>query len=417
MKIQSGLINPDAIKILRILESRGFQAYLVGGAVRDILMNQSPHDYDICTDALPAQIKEIFGGLGYKTVLVGEKYGTVQAGGFEITTFRTDNEYTDGRRPESVNFSKNIADDLKRRDFTVNALACSVHKNTADTDTADIEIDIIDIFGGQSDIKNKIIRAVGDPRERFAEDALRMMRAVRFSAQLGFEIEPGTKSAICGFAENITLVSKERIVIETEKILLSVNPKKFIFLSDLNLLGHIMPRLDGEMKKNGHLNQTEKIKLLEKDFGVRFAVLLEIYGCMDDLKFLRLKNKDVKNITDIFSAVKIIKNDPEMNDGGLKVFIKKIMRDFGLYVSKSAVEIAKIIYNIDYLDIMQEILSNNEPYQLSGLKIDGFDIAAITGEKSGRRTGEILSGCLAYVIENPEKNTKDHLIDFVKNIL
>ena len=402
MNINFDLINPNSVKILQILENHKFQAYIVGGAVRDILMDKFPHDFDICTDALPDDMKNIFRKLGYKTVLVGEKYGTVQVlfngEGFEVTTFRTDNGYIDGRHPESVSFSQNLADDLKRRDFTVNALACSVGENQ--------KINIIDFFGGQSDIKNKIIRAVGDPCERFSEDALRMLRAVRFSAQLGFEIEQKTKSAIRNLAENITFVSKERITVEIEKILLSDNLLKIFDLSDLNLLEYIMPNLENKCH-----DTTNKINLLEKDFCVRFAALLEICSNnTDDLKNLRLKNIDKKNIKNIFSVVRIIKNNNFIS----KVFLKKILRDFGLYATKSALNIMKMIYDFNALDLLREIESNNEPYKLKDLKINGIDIINITGEITGRKIGEILSECLNHIIEKPENNTRDELIDFIK---
>ncbi|MCL2773439.1 MAG: CCA tRNA nucleotidyltransferase [Oscillospiraceae bacterium] len=410
-------LNPNAVKILQILESQGFQAYIVGGAVRDILMRQTPHDYDICTDALPPQIKDIFGSLGFKTVLVGEKYGTVQilipTSGrengefFEVTTFRTDNEYIDGRHPESVNFSKNIADDLKRRDFTVNAMSCSV-------DSGGI-ITVIDIFGGQSDIKNKVVRAVGDPCERFSEDALRMIRAVRFSAKLGFEIEESTKSAICNLAGKISLVSKERISIEAEKILLSDNPEKFLDLSDLNLLKYFMPLLDEKIKQNqsGKIN---RVKFLEKDFCVRFAALFDIYSAnADELKKLRMKNSDIKNITKIVSAVSIIKINSDFLKS--KIFLKRILRDFGKYVSDSALNIADILYNINALGIMREIESNDEPYKLSDLKINGDDIINMTNGENNKNIGFILAQCLEYVIENPDKNARGELLEFAERLL
>ena len=402
------LLNANATRVLRILESYGFQAYIVGGAVRDILMNRSPDDCDICTNALPEQIRDIFENKepGYKTVLVGEKYGTVQVLSktdgecFEITTFRSDDEYIDGRHPKSVSFSKNIADDLKRRDFTVNSIACSADFN------------IIDLFDGQGDIKNKIIRAVGNPYDRFNEDALRMIRAVRFSAKLGFEIEYATKSAIRSLASNITFVSKERITIEAEKILLSGNPEKFTDLSDLNLLEYIMPCLDCEIKTK-KISQADKIKLLKSDFCVRFAALFAIYSFdTRDLKKLRLKNKDAADIKNIFAAVRIITADE--NHENPKVFLKNILRNFGLYVTESALNIANILHDINYFAIAREIISSGEAYDLSNLKIKGSDIINITGEQSGKKIGVILEKCLDYIIENPEYNTHEYLIDFVK---
>ena len=416
-------LNQNAARILKILENSGFQAYIVGGAVRDIIMGQTPHDYGICTDALPPQIKDIFAGLGFKTVLVGEKYGTVQVQmpengeSFEVTTFRTDNEYIDGRHPESVSFSKNIADDLKRRDFTINALACS---NIG-------EIKIIDLYNGQSDIENKIIRAVGDPLERFSEDALRMIRAVRFSAKLGFEIEPDTKYAICALAEKISLVSKERITAEIEKILLSGNPEKFLELSDLSLLKYIMPSFDEKIKYN-QPKKMKFIKLLEKDFCVRFVALFDIYAddanSLDELRCLRLTNLDVKNIKKIFSAVRVIINNP---DDKSKEFYKRILRDYGEYVLDCALNITKILHNIDVYAIIREIYSKSEPYKISDLKINGNDIikiidiidmpgiVGITG--NNKKIGVILSQCLEYVIENPDKNTRSELIKLSEKLL
>lgn len=443
-------INPNALHILNILQNRGFQAYIVGGAVRDIIMREPPNDFDICTDALPTQIKEIFNSFGFKTVLVGEKYGTVQVcvngESFEATTFRTDNEYIDGRHPASVNFSKNIADDLKRRDFTINALACSVGKNNGEM-TA---INIIDIFGGMQDIENKIIRAVGDPCERFSEDALRMIRAVRFSAKLGFEIEPGTKSAICSLAEKISLVSKERISVEIEKILLSDNPEKFAELSDLNLLKYIMPSFDKKIKLNklSAAKKIEFIKNLKKNFCVRFAALFNIYLLDEDmtgnefeLRDLRLKNLDIKNIGKIFEVVRLIRNNSESLSS--KIFFKRLLCDFGKSVLDSALNITHILYDTEVdniYNIIKEIELNGEPYKLSDLKINGDDIISLINNidnidsmdsigkscegntksnknnKNNKKIGLILSQCLEYVIQNPDKNTRAELIIFAEII-
>ena len=172
-------------RVLNRLEENGFSAYIVGGSVRDMLLGKTPSDYDVATDALPEEIEEVFGE--YKTIEVGKKFGTIvvvqEEGNIEVTTFRQDGEYLDGRRPEQVFFSKNLKDDLSRRDFTINAMA--YNKNTG----------IIDYFNGAEDLKNSIIKTVGSPEDRFKEDYLRIIRAVRFSTQLGFSIEENTFNA------------------------------------------------------------------------------------------------------------------------------------------------------------------------------------------------------------------------------
>ena len=177
-------IPSDVKRIIDRIEDAGYEAYAVGGCIRDALLKKEPHDWDITTSADPMTVKRLFS----KTFDTGIQHGTVTVllGGenYEVTTYRVDGDYADGRHPESVTFTRNLADDLKRRDFTINAMAYNPEKG------------LVDLFGGQDDLKKGIIRCVGDPVERFTEDALRMMRAVRFSAQLGFDIEPATAAAI-----------------------------------------------------------------------------------------------------------------------------------------------------------------------------------------------------------------------------
>ncbi|MBR2277266.1 CCA tRNA nucleotidyltransferase [Leuconostoc gasicomitatum] len=198
----------DAQPVLKTLENAGFEAYFVGGAVRDMLLNKPIHDVDIATSAFPEEVKSLFN----KTIDTGIQHGTVMAldhgAGYEITTFRTESTYTDFRRPDKVTFVRSLKEDLKRRDFTINALAMNYSGN------------IVDLFDGLSDLKNGIVRAVGDAEVRFTEDALRMMRALRFSAQLEFAIDFNTQQALRKLAPNLEKIAVERIRVEFEKILM-----------------------------------------------------------------------------------------------------------------------------------------------------------------------------------------------------
>ena len=202
-------IPQKAEQILHILNEAGYEAYVVGGCVRDSILDRVPGDWDITTSALPEQVKELF----HRTVDTGIQHGTVTVmmgkEGFEVTTYRVDGEYHDGRHPDAVTFTRSLEEDLKRRDFTINAMA--YHP----------EHGLVDLFGGMEDINRKIIRCVGDPVERFTEDALRMLRAVRFSAQLGFTVEENTKAALARMSGNLEHVSAERIQTELVKLLVS----------------------------------------------------------------------------------------------------------------------------------------------------------------------------------------------------
>ena len=199
MKIE---IPTGAAYILQQLNKHGYEAYIVGGCVRDSLLGKQPNDWDITTSAKPEEVKAIF----HRTIDTGIQHGTVTVmmdkEGFEVTTYRVDGEYHDGRHPDAVTFTRSLEEDLKRRDFTINAMA--YHHNTG----------LVDIFGGREDIDRKVIRCVGNPTERFTEDALRMLRAVRFSAQLGFTVEENTKAALARMSGNLEHVSAERIQTE-----------------------------------------------------------------------------------------------------------------------------------------------------------------------------------------------------------
>ena len=224
-------IPQKAEQILRTLNEAGYEAYVVGGCVRDSILDRVPGDWDITTSALPEQVKELF----HRTVDTGIQHGTVTVmmgkEGFEVTTYRVDGEYHDGRHPDAVTFTRSLEEDLKRRDFTINAMA--YHPGHG----------LVDLFGGMEDINRKIISCVGDPVERFTEDALRMLRAVRFSAQLGFTVEENTKAALARMSGNLEHVSAERIQTELVKLLVSDHPDYLRTAWETGLTREFLPEL------------------------------------------------------------------------------------------------------------------------------------------------------------------------------
>ena len=220
-------IPAEAERILQMLNERGYEAYIVGGCVRDMILGRQPEDWDITTNALPAQVKSVF----RRTVDTGIQHGTVtvmmKGHGYEVTTYRIDGEYSDGRHPDRVAFTPSLAEDLKRRDFTINAMA--YNRTTG----------LVDLFAGREDLKRGIIRCVGNPMERFGEDALRILRAIRFSAQLGFSIEEETGQAIRALAPSLAKVSRERVQAELTKLLLSSSPEKIRLVYDMGAAPYV----------------------------------------------------------------------------------------------------------------------------------------------------------------------------------
>ncbi len=233
-------IPAGALKIIKRLNEAGHEAYIVGGCVRDCVLGKEPNDWDITTSALPSQVKAVF----KRTVDTGIKHGTVTVlmrengvqQGFEVTTYRIDGIYEDGRHPKQVEFTKSLEEDLKRRDFTVNAMAYAPGRG------------IVDLHGGLEDLRAHVIRCVGDPEERFNEDALRMMRAIRFAAQLDSSIDPATWEAIKKLAPNLRNVSAERIRVETEKLLLSPNPYLFKLFYEGGLTEYFLPEWESAVR-------------------------------------------------------------------------------------------------------------------------------------------------------------------------
>lgn len=426
------MIDKGAALILDKIEECGFEAFVVGGCVRDSIMARTPKDWDITTDALPEDIIAMFD----RTIPTGIKHGTVTVlvGGqaYEVTTYRIDGDYLDSRRPESVEFTRNIVDDLSRRDFTINAMAYSPSRG------------LVDRFSGLEDIKNKIIRCVGNPDLRFKEDALRIMRAIRFSAQLGFQIEESTQKYIEENSLRLHLISAERIHDELEKIIES-DPNK---VKNLNNLGGFVDKFFlgyrpsdeniGLSTKIDHLYEIFGDKFIEVNFGnidnlllqdiKRAYLFLDMEGQVleETMRVLRYSKKDI----DKSLAIHRFLNDSSLEylfekDGfahgerDLRIGLKRIMSRFGdLSLAKNAI-LAKIIQkNLKadvYFRVYNDIIESGECFSISQMKIDGRFIVENNLAK-GPMIGNLLNEMLEHVIKNPSDNEKDRLIEILKNI-
>jgi len=441
---------PDYIKnISQALRASGYEAYLVGGSVRDILMDKTPKDFDITTNAKPEEILVVFPDAKYEndfgTVILpiredapeGEKGALKDV--VEITTYRSEQGYSDRRHPDVVRFETEIDKDLERRDFTVNALAMDVDNGK-----------IVDLFGGEKDIRKQIIRAVGEPEDRFKEDALRMMRAIRFASQLGFELEPKTMRGISKLAGSIKFVSKERIHDELVKILASDRPYEGLeMLKEAKLLQYILPELelgDGVKQDRHHIYTVYKHNLLSlkycpsKEWQVRFAALLHDIGKPKTRKIIdniatfynheyvsaRMADKILTRLK--FSAddreriVNLVKNHMfyynvgEVSAASVRRLIVKVGREnlkdlidlriadrLGSGVTKA------MPYKLRHLQYMFEKVQN-DPVSVKMLKINGHNLMASLNIEAGPRIGAILDVLLGEVLEEPELNDADSLL-------
>lgn len=376
---------PENVKyIIKKLNDHGYEGYIVGGCVRDHIMGIAPHDYDITTSALPSDVKKIFP----HTVDTGIEHGTVTIvigkEGYEVTTYRIDGEYKDNRHPEEVIFTSKLEGDLSRRDFTVNAIAYND------------EDGFVDMFGGMDDIKRKVIRGVGDPDKRFKEDALRMMRALRFSAQLDFAIEPGTFDAIKQNAELIRNISMERIREELYKLILSDNNERLKFLLQSGMTKYFCKELE-EILENADDDFYREINLYPKDIAIRLAFIFKGYDIKKILKNFRTDNKTITKtyvlekyysykITDEYSMRKLISLAGEYTPYLLA--LKK--EDDTVY---------------------KKIISKKMCCSIKDLAVKGEDIMGLGF--SGKDIGEKLNQALEFVLINPDKNDKNILIDFI----
>lgn len=423
-------------KILRILNRNGFDAYVVGGCVRDVLMNRKPSDWDVTTSATPEETKKCFDG--YKVIETGIKHGTVtvlmDGEPFEITTFRSDGSYSDGRHPDSVSFSKDIKVDLARRDFTMNALAYSPSKG------------IIDEYGGMDDIKNRIIRAVGNPEERFKEDSLRIMRAIRFAGTLGFLIEPETARAVKALAGTAGRSSAERIMTEMNKLLMGAYSAYAI-----KAYRH---EIDDAISFSGaHVADRRSVKSLEHapaSLPLRLALVLDvpdggsqlnifgidigsglfgaeteadIPGFRDALKKMKYDNDTIKLATALkeMGTKKITPDElivrlemRKLADGFDADEVPDILMD-GISVRSLRGKLSDS-QTEELFGIVQEIVTSGKCYARSQLEINGNDLTSdkeLTekGLTQGRDVGRILSALLDEVIAGELPNERAKLME------
>ena len=433
-------IPEKASHIISVLTEAGFEAYVVGGCVRDAILGRDAADWDITTNALPSQVKALFP----RTLDTGLQHGTVTVmqgkEGFEVTTYRIDGEYLDGRHPDKVTFTPSLLEDLKRRDFTVNAMAYNEKKG------------LVDAFGGLEDLERRRIRCVGDPRERFTEDALRILRAVRFSAQLDFTIEEKTRAALSEFAPRLWKVSAERIQTELVKLLTSSHPEVFRVVWETGISAVILPEFDACMdtpQNNPHHcwsvgeHTLRALPFVEPDKVLRLAVLLHDIGkppvrTTDERGIDHFYGHAQKGAEMAGSILRRLKFD---NDTRKRVARLVQVHD-DLQIAAAQRSVRRAVYRIgadlfpDYLklrraDIMaqnpdvrqeklnelarieemyQEILEAQQCLSLKDLAVTGRDLIE-AGMQPGPELGRTLNQLLELVIEHPEYNTKESLLE------
>ncbi len=445
---------PGAAFIIDELNKNGFEAYIVGGCVRDSLLGKHPHDWDITTSATPYQVKDIFKktvdtGLqhGTVTVLVDKAHSGNDEYAYEVTTYRVDGIYEDHRRPKEVSFSKSLTEDLKRRDFTINAMAYNDGEG------------VVDIFGGKDDLDKHLVRCVGVPSDRFDEDALRILRAVRFAAQLGFDIDEPTKEAMKNQAKYLEDISAERIREEFTKLITSDNPDMIRMAYEMGLTKIFLPEFDAMMDTQqnnpNHMYSVGEhtIKVMEnvpKDTVLRYAALLH------DVAKPVCRTTDEKGIDHFYKhpvvgsglARDIMKRLKFDNDTTARVERLVLYHDYGIggeigiksvrrFLAKLGMEnfddfmaireadrLAQSDYNQEYkienikkLKTMYETVKNENPcLKIADLAIDGNDLMKL-GMKPGKSMGDMLKYLLDEVLDEPKLNEKNKLIEMVNKKL
>ena len=409
---------PENVRwILSSLQQSGFEAFAVGGCVRDTLIGRTPGDWDITTNALPEDIKKVF----RHTVDTGIEHGTVTVivypekseGGektaetYEVTTYRLDGEYTDCRHPDRVTFTGELKEDLRRRDFTINAMAYNE------------ETGLVDLFGGKKDLSEKRIRCVGDPSERFDEDALRILRAVRFAAQLGFSIEEKTAAAVRQFAGRLRMVSRERIYAEISKLFCSAHPEKASLLFELGLSEVIVPGF-------------EKISLLQEktDFSKygaekkyqRYAVFFRNLPEKEIRRLFReLKAENSTRDAAALLAPRIFRKLPE-EKYPLKLFLSEMTPELFcdlLEIRKCLGRTEEYLRKCPGEDLEKteqcflSAMEGKEPVYIKDLAVNGMDLKE-RGIPEGPQMGKLLTGLLEEVRKDPEKNRKEILLQLAE---
>ncbi len=441
-------IPKHANYIIKTLQHHGYEAYIVGGCVRDAVLGRTPSDWDITTSAKPLQIKSIFN----KTIDTGLKHGTVtvmmEKEGYEVTTYRIDGTYEDHRRPNEVTFTTSLRDDLMRRDFTINAMAYNEKDG------------LVDLFGGIEDLQNKIVRCVGKADDRFDEDALRMLRAIRFAAQLGFEIDEEAKNAIRRRYHFLKDVSAERIQVELTKTLTSAHPELIKTAYELGMTSVFLPEFD-EMMETGQNNPHHKynvgnhtievLKNIDSDKVKRLAALLHdvakpVTRTTDNagidhfynhykkgaemaeaiLRRLKYDNHTIKGVKHLIEWHDF-RWDDESYAGIAKVrrFVSKVgidsfeplleLQRADILGQSSYLQDKKLKVLEEVMEIYQEVKRNHDCLTIKDLNIDGIDLIR-NGIPAGKRMGIILERLLDMVIEEPKLNQRPVLLELAKKI-
>lgn len=431
--------------IINNLQMHGYEAYAVGGCVRDSILAKCPDDWDITTSAKPEEIKRLFS----RTVDTGIEHGTVTVllgkESFEVTTYRIDGIYEDGRHPKEVIFTNRLEEDLRRRDFTINAMAYND------------EVRLVDVFGGMKDLNHHLIRCVGNPKERFSEDALRILRAVRFSAQLNFPIEPVTADAVRELAPALENISAERIQAELVKLLVSAHPEQIRDACELGITKVILPEWDameGVAQNTPHHrydvaeHTIHALKNVKQDKILRLTMLFHDMGkpsmkktdengidhfkghalvseeiARSVMRRLKFDNETVKKVTRLVCYHDYrIEATPRnvrraMNRIGVDLFPYYLaVRMADVKAQSPYCRREKIENIIAMREIYQEILMNEECVTLRNLAVGGRDLMEI-GMKPGRELGNMLNELLEWVIDEPECNKKEILCEYVKEKL
>ena len=434
MKIQL----PEKVKVMiQTLEAAGYEAYAVGGCVRDSVLGRIPADWDITTSALPEQVKELF----HRTIDTGIEHGTVTVmmdkEGFEVTTYRVDGEYRDHRHPEQVNFTGELKEDLRRRDFTINAMAYNDRCG------------MVDAFGGIEDLKHGVIRCVGVARERFEEDALRILRAVRFAAQLGFEIEKETADAARALAGNLKDISAERIQTELVKLLVSPHPEMLRTAYELGITRVVLPEFDVMMETPQHHphhmysvgeHTLKALEFTDPEKVLRLSVLFHDFGkpqtrttvdgvdhfhghanvsAQETVRIMRRLKFDNATMDQVKRIVLYHDVRPQPDERQIRRLLHRAGEDIfpGLFQVMGADILAQSEYrkmeklvNLERVhQVYDEILKRKDCISLKNLQVTGKDLIA-AGMKPGKKIGEILNQMLEDVLETPEHNEREYLL-------
>lgn len=442
MKIQL----PDKVnQIIHTLQQHGYEAYAVGGCVRDSILGRIPDDWDITTSATPEETKSLFP----RTFDTGIEHGTItvliEREAFEVTTYRVDGKYEDSRHPSEVTFTRSLSEDLLRRDFTINAMAYNDKEG------------LVDIFGGLSDLECKIIRCVGNARERFGEDALRILRAVRFAAQLGFEIEKETQEGIRELAPTLANISAERIQVELVKMLVSPNPGLLKMAYELGITKVILPEFDRMMETTQETphhkysvgeHTLKAVEAISPEKVLRLTMLLHDTGkpelkTVDETGRAHFKKHELRSAEmtkeilrrlkfdndTLYKVVKLVEyHDYRMpaEPKNVRRAMHKISEELFPYylevreadtLAQSEYKQKEKLQNIrEIRGCYEEILKKKECVSLKSLAVTGSDLIA-DGMQPGREIGEVLNKLLEMVIEHPEYNTKEILLRLKNEIL